>query len=289
MNSVPRLRIPAGVLLLVAMAVPPVFAEVDLAGDWGVVPGEREGNPELGNYLGLPINDAARVFADTWESSRLSELERQCMPHALPSISRAPFPMRVSMERDPETHQVVAVRFFFKFMEQTQTVWMDGRPHPSELALHTWMGFSTGTWEGDTLVVTTTHIKKGYLRRDGVPVSDQATMIEHWMRHGSYLSHTTFIIDPVYLTEPLMRGDTYLQDPEMQGDWLYPCEESADEVAEYKRGNVPNFPIGQNPFLKEFSTRHKVPYDATRGGAETMYPDYQVKLKTLTSNSTGAK
>src|ERR1700677_3668034 len=100
------------------------------------------------------------------------------MPHVSPSMSRAPFPMRVTMERDSETHQVVAVKFFFKFMEQPQTVWMDGRPHPSDVALHTWMGFSTGEWQGDTLVVTTTHIKRGYLRRDGLPLSDQATMVE---------------------------------------------------------------------------------------------------------------
>ena len=276
-----RSRIPAVIIVTGLVASLPASGQVDLAGDWGVVPGEREGSPELGDYLGLPINEAARVAADTWESSRLSELERQCMPHVSPSMSRAPVPMRVTMERDSETHQVVAVKFFFKFMEQTQTVWMDGRPHPSDVALHTWMGFSTGEWQGDTLVVTTTHIKRGYLRRDGLPLSDQATMVEHWMRHGNLLSHTTWIQDPVYLTESLMRGDTYIQDPEMQGDWLYPCEESIDEVAQFKRGNVPHLPIGQNPFLSEFSDRHKIPYEATRGGAETMYPDYREKLRAM--------
>jgi hypothetical protein len=34
-----------------------------------------------------------------------------------------------------------------------------------------------------------------------------------------------------------------------------------------------------NPFLNEFSNRFKIPFEATRGGAETMYPEYVQKLK----------
>ena len=53
--------------------------------------------------------------------------------------------------------------------QQRRTIWMDGRPHPPEYAPHTFMGFSTGEWNGDILTITTTHIKAGYFRRSGMP------------------------------------------------------------------------------------------------------------------------
>jgi len=67
--------------------------------------------------------------------------------------------MRIWDERDPDTQQVMAVHIDISNFQQRRTVWMDGRPHPSARAEHTWMGFSTLRWEGDALVVTTTHIK----------------------------------------------------------------------------------------------------------------------------------
>ncbi len=82
---------------------------------------------------------------------------------------------------------------------------MDGRPHPSDYAPHTWAGFSTGKWEGNALVVTTTHIKMGWIMRNGVPMSDQATMSEHFIRHGDHLLDEIIVSDPVYLSEPFIR------------------------------------------------------------------------------------
>ena len=57
--------------------------------------------------------------------------------------------------------------------EQEITIWMDGRPHPPQNALHTWSGFSTGEWDGDVLVVTTTHLKEAYIRRIGADAQRQ--------------------------------------------------------------------------------------------------------------------
>jgi hypothetical protein len=65
----------------------------------------------------------------------------------------------------------------------------------------------------------------------------------------------------------------------MQGNWLYPCEESTEEIPGYKAGYVQHYLIGQNPFLKNFSNQKHLPYDATQGGAKTMYPEYQLNLK----------
>ena len=73
---------------------------------------------------------------------------------------------------------------------------MDGRPHPPAYAAHTWQGFSTGKWEGDMLTITTTHLKIGWIRRNGIPRSDKATVVEHWIRHEKYLTWVVIINDP---------------------------------------------------------------------------------------------
>ena len=85
------------------------------------------------------------------------------------------------------------------------------------------------------------------------------------------------INDPVYLTQPLIKTQTFrLNVPEGQ-NWLYPC----DPVVEVDRpaDSVPNYLPGENPFLHEFADHYKIPVDAALGGAETAYPEYQSKLK----------
>ncbi len=83
--------------------------------------------------------------------------------------------------------------------EQEETIWMDGRPHPPENAVHTWSGFSTGEWDGDTLVVTTTHLKESYERRDGLMRSDRATVRTRWRRLGQlFASHVHSLRSGLY-------------------------------------------------------------------------------------------
>jgi hypothetical protein len=153
---------------------------------------------------------------------------------------------------------------------------MDGRPHPPEYAAHTWQGFSTGKWEGPMLTVTTTHLKTGWIRRNGIPRSEKAVLTEHWIRHGNFLTLVAIINDPVYLTEPFIRTTDWVMDPDQQIA-PYPCE----SVVEVERplGAVPHHLPGTNTFLSEFPAKHHVPAEAARGGAETMYPEYQSKLK----------
>ena len=57
----------------------------DLAGMWGQrfhedLP-ERGAGPEIGDYTGLPVNDAARLRADSWDAAKWTMPERQCEPH----------------------------------------------------------------------------------------------------------------------------------------------------------------------------------------------------------------
>jgi hypothetical protein len=95
------------------------------------------------------------------------------------------------LEEQPADEQIVAIHQSLSNFQQHRIIWMDGRPHPSPYAEHTWMGFSTGRFEGDTLVVRTTHIKQMWHRRNGLPQSDRAVLTERYIRHGNVLTHVS--------------------------------------------------------------------------------------------------
>lgn len=240
---------------------------------------ERIPGPELRDYLGLPINDAARQFADSWDSSRIALPEEQCRVHVSPYILRGPLNLRIWYEKHPLTQDVVAIKMYSSTYEQTRTIWMDGRPHPGPNARHTWMGFSTGRWDGDMLVVETTHIKQGWIRRNGVPMSDRATMTEYIVRNGDMITHAMLLIDPVYLAEPLVKSEEFFKAPRElpAGTWLWVCEPVV-EIATQTEGEVPAYMPGEHPFEGEFESKYRVPEIAVRGGPETMYPEFQSTL-----------
>jgi hypothetical protein len=254
---------------------------LDLSGNWAPVvhedQPERGPGPALVDYAGLPITEGARQWALSWDASRLTLPEHQCQVHVVSYIYRGPLNLRIWEVKDPQSQRLIALRQYISTYEQNRTIWMDGRPHPPEGAAHTWMGFSTGKWEGNQLTVYTTHIKQGWIRRNGLPVSDQATLIEHYFRHGDRMTHMVVITDPVYLTEPLVKTQTFNLIVQEGQNWLYPCS-YVEEVANRPRGTVPSYMPGENPFLTEYADQFHLPHDAVLGGAETMYPEYQLKM-----------
>jgi hypothetical protein len=159
---------------------------------------------------------------------------------------------------------------------------MDGRSRPPENALHTWSGFSTGEWDGDTLVVTTTHVKEAYIRRSGLMRSDKTVVRTRWRRMGDFLQATVIMYDPVLLNGPYIRSTmTWVYDPAMPMS-PYPCEEATETAV--PRGFVPHFLPGQSrlPGLNpKLADRFRTPYEARLGGPETMYPEYIAKMKTF--------
>jgi glyoxylase-like metal-dependent hydrolase (beta-lactamase superfamily II) len=261
---------------LVLMAVP-ARAQVSFVGEWSGryhedqpdrVPGE-----EPGDFSGLPINDAARMFGDSWDVGRHSVLEHQCAPYTLPYMFFGPNQFRIHEEHHPDTQELVALQMYMGTYQQRRTIWMDGRPHPPEYAPHTFMGFSTGEWNGDTLTITTTHIKQGYFRRGGMPASDRTTVVEHWMRHDNLLSQVTIATDPVYLTEPYIRSQEFVLMERGNTNWLYNCG-YAMEVPRDKN-LVPHYLPGENPWDGEFEAKHAMPREGVRGGADTLLPEWR--------------
>jgi len=264
-----------------ALAAVPAHAQVNFVGEWNGryhedqpdrVPGE-----EPGDFSGVPLNEAARLFADSWDVARHSVLEHQCAPYTLPYMFFGPNQFRIWQEHNQDTQELVAIRMHLGTYQQERTIWMDGRPHPPDYAPHTFMGFSTGVWNGDILTITTTHIKAGYFRRTGIPASDRLTVVEHWMRHGNVLSQVTIATDPVYLSEPYIRSQEFALMERGNQNWLYNCE-YVMEVPKDKN-DVPHYLPGANPWIGEFSAKHAMPEAGVRGGAETLLPEWKPGAK----------
>jgi hypothetical protein len=275
-----RISLPLVVSLAAAL---PASAQIDFSGEWSQRMHEerehRQGGVRLGDYLGLPMNDAGRLKADSWDASLLSLPEFQTMPHPSTYGFRGPSNMRIQKIIDPVTQEPIAFTMYGTFRAQLRTIWLDGRDHPSAYAPHTWQGFSTGVWEGDMLTITTTHIKTGWLYRNGVAHSENAVMWEHWIRNGDVLTFVNIVDDPAYLEEPLIRTTDWVLQP---GQNLGPQRsDTVDEVVPQPKGYVPHYLPGMNPFLAEEANRFGIPLEAARGGKDTTYPEYQIRLRQL--------
>ena len=135
---------------------------------------------------------------DAWEESVVTEPERQCIPHPFHLQSPRSCQSSESGRKSIPTRAATwPGKCGARSARATHTMWMDGRPRPSKYAMHTWEGFTTGHWEGDTLVTFTDHIKVGYLRRNGIPTSDQRTVASTGCGTATLLTMTVIVYDPV--------------------------------------------------------------------------------------------
>ncbi len=267
---------------LALLASRAALAQLDPTGDWSPRfdedRKERIAGPEIGEHLGIPLNAAGEMKTESWDAALMELPENQCRAHGSDYGWRGPSNLRIWKEVDKASQQVIAYHTHLSAYGAEQTIWMDGRPHPPDYARHTWAGFSTGKWDGDTLVITTTHLKENWFGLNGVPRSDLATASVHLMRHGNYLTVAVITYDPVYLSEPLIRTTDFVYNPQQQmAPW--PCE-SVNET-DRAVGVVPHHLPGANPFLDEFPAKNGIPREAARGGAETIYPEYMERLKTM--------
>jgi glyoxylase-like metal-dependent hydrolase (beta-lactamase superfamily II) len=268
-------RLVAFALVTLVVTARPAAAQIDLTGMWAPIfhedQVERVAGPDVGDFAGLPINDALRMRADAWDAGLLTLPEHQCKPHPSTYGFRGVGNLRISADVDDATQRIVKLNTHIQWQEQKREIWMDGRDHPPEYAPHTWQGFSTGRWEGNVLVVRTTHLKSGWIRRNGVVISDRATMTERFIRHGNLLTHVYMIEDPVYLAEPLVRtnGFQVTANPVMQP---YPCYPTTE--VEREKGEVPHHLPGANPYLDEYAKKHALPLSAVRGGPATSLPEF---------------
>jgi len=270
---------------------PPPIVRTDIAGDWAVVSNEdqphRVPGPELGDYTGLPLNDADRQKADAWDATILSQPERQTQAHPVQYLMRGPGPaLRILKILDPVTQELVAYAIAGGFGRADRVVWMDGRPHPSDFSEHTWDGYSTGVWENGQLVVTTTHMKQGVIQRNGSATSPYGKMVEHFFRHGEIMTMVSSVDDPIYLEEPMVRSHTWRLNTNANMGFGNPFE-SVDELGDKPLGWVPFYPLGVTH--PEFAAKVGLPFEATRGGKESLYPEYQLKIQEMMKDEAARK
>ena len=279
-----NLKTTALFLLAVTLVSVPASAQVDLSGSWLTRQHEdaqdRGPGPEVVDYLGLPINDDARQRALAYSTAAQSMPERQCLYYPPQYVVIGPQGIRIWAETDPVTGTTVAWKISGAVDRAPITIWMDGRPHPGKDALHPFAGFTTGVWEGHTLTTYTTHVKEGFIRRNGVPTSDEATVTMHITRHATTVTITAIIEDPVYFTEPHILSRSWQLDVNTSLAPLpSPCVPEAEVPGLKGDGAVPHYLPGRNPFIDEVTKAYHIPVEAVLGGAETMYPEYRKKLK----------
>jgi hypothetical protein len=271
-------RLAAAAIVFALVTATPVSAQVDLTGSWGATGNEDlAGDSVPVDYTGVPLNQEGRVRALSYNESQYSMIERQCQGLPAFYFVQGPFGIRIWNTTEPVKGTTISYTVGAWENRAPLVIWMDGRPHPSKYAEHTRGGFTTGHWEGNTLVADTTHMKAGFIRKTGPPISDEATMTMRFYRHGDILTVLAIVEDPIYLTEPQIMTRSFQRQNTELSPVGPPC------VSAYQGrvpgDSVPHYIPEQNPFVDEMTDRYGVPRDAALGVPETLYPEYRKKMK----------
>ena len=176
--------------------------------------------PPKGQYLGVPLSAAARRVADAWDPAKDEAAGDQCKAYGAAAVMRVPGRLHITWDNDTtmkvETEAGTQTRLFHFGGETPKT----GDP--------TWPGYSVAEWEsavvgrgeprnGDLKVVTT-GLRPGYLRKNGVPYSENAIVTEWYDRHndasGTWLVVSTEVKDPQYLTVPFITSTHFKKLPD---------------------------------------------------------------------------
>ena len=277
-NMVTIRTVLALLVLLWASAGRNVLAQAELAGSWAARNTEdisRDSYPV--DYVGLPLNDEGRTRALTYNESQLAMIERQCEGWPAFYFVQGPFGLKIWGDTEPIKGITTSWTIGAWEDRAPLVIWMDGRPHPSRYAEHTRGGFTTGTWEGTTLVAYTTHMKAGFIRKNGPPSSDRATMTSRFFRHGDILTVLAVIEDPIYLAESEIVTKSF----QLTAAPISPIGPPCVSGFEGRRPgeSVPHYAPENNPFVDELTTLFHIPREAVLGSADTLYPEYRKKIK----------
>jgi hypothetical protein len=198
----------------------------DITGYWVSVVTEdwrlRMVTPPKGDYTGVALNLEGRRVADAWDSAKDEAAGEQCKSYGAPNLMRVPGRLHITWQ-DDQTLKIEA-----DAGQQTRTLHFA----PASDAGGNWQGVSNALWEmvpagrGTTpvgsLKVITTHLKPGYLRKNGVPYSANATLTEYFDRVNelngdAYLVVTTTVEDPVYLAQPFLTASHFRKQADAKG------------------------------------------------------------------------
>jgi hypothetical protein len=217
-------------------------AQTDLTGYWVSVVTQhwhlRMTVPPRGEFAMLPLNAEARRIANTWDPARDQAAGNQCKSYGAANIMSVPGRLHIHWA-DDNTLQIDTDA-------GTQTRLLHfGKPAPGNLARQ-WQGYSVASWDSpgvrpgvgevsqgsSDLKVTTTNMRAGYLRKNGVPYGENAKLEEYIdtftePNGDTWLIDTYIVTDPQYLTGPYVTTVQFLKVPDASGWDPTPCR--ADE------------------------------------------------------------
>jgi hypothetical protein len=174
------------------------------------------GELAAGDFAGLKLT--ARAIEEVRSYDPAAELLREntCTAPSVPFYMQAPFPMEIYHGRD-------LIVFKMEYYDLFRVVFLDGRPHPPADAPLSKSGHSVGRWEGDTLVVDTTHIAPGTFMNNGFTHSGRIRMTERFRLSpdGQTLWLTQLYDDPETFEG---RAARYMAWTKREGEFVYPYD-----------------------------------------------------------------
>lgn len=194
-----------------------------LADDVVLIDDTGGGELAAGEYGGLRLSERALEQVRNYDYAAELLRENSCISPSVAFYMQAPFPMELYAGRD-------LVVFKMEYFDQYRIVFMDGRDHPPATAPHSESGHSVGRWDGDTLIVHTTHIAPGTFMNNGFDHSDDLVMEERFRvsDDGSTLWAVQVYTDPATFAG---RAARYMAWTSRPGEYVYPydCDPSFGE------------------------------------------------------------
>ena len=211
---------------------PKAAAPIDLTGYWVALVTEewrwRMVTPPKGDYASIPLTNAAKAAADKWDPAKDEAAGEQCKGYGAAAIMRLPGRLHVTWEDN------MTLRIDTDTGTQTRLMHF-GQAAPPD-AMPSWQGYSLAKWDfsarrgstGGQLNATTTKMRPGYLRKNGIPYSANAVLTEYFNRiteenGDEYLVVTTIVDDPMYLNQTFVTSTHYKKLPDATGWNPTPC------------------------------------------------------------------
>jgi hypothetical protein len=191
-----------------------VDAPIDLTGYWVSVVTQdwrwRMVTPAKGDYASIPITLAAKKAGDNWDPARDEAAGEQCKSYGAPALMAVPTRLRITWQ-DANTLKVET-----DAGTQTRLFYFGDKRLPR--GAPSWQGDSVAHWERPragrgiaskegSLKVMTSHLRPGYLRKNGVPYSGDVVLTEYWdvsagPNGDQWITLTSTVQDDKYLREP---------------------------------------------------------------------------------------
>ncbi len=152
-----------------------------------------------------PLTPSAQAALDAW-NPETDDLAAQCIPAGMPEAMLMPFPIEFVDQGD-------TIILHIEEWDNTRTIHLNADPEADPP--YSRMGYSTGRWEGDTLIVETGRIDYPYFNDQGIPQSEAFEIVERFtLSEGdTRLDWTAVATDPETFTEPVVMA-------ELHWDWI---------------------------------------------------------------------